>query len=239
MKAQQGMSSAGENARSGAVLMQALNWAYDLATGDIPGLGSPADLAESHLTHCGGSREKAIDHLIAWQVAHAGIAGFVTNCGGIATLPVAVPANLALVLPTQLRMIAAIAHLNGHAINEGPTRTLAFACLAGSKPTSALRQFGVNLATNVARRQITRISGAALTKINQRLGFVLVTKAGTTGLVNLTKLLPFVGGLAGGAFDATATYGIGVAAKSLLKPFDGGSFFDATIIIDPAPSTER
>jgi hypothetical protein len=84
-----------EPSKANAIMMQALNWAYDHAAAAIPGLGSAADLAESHLKSCGGSPEKAVDDLIAWQVGYAGAAGFVSNLGGLITMPVAVPANLA------------------------------------------------------------------------------------------------------------------------------------------------
>jgi hypothetical protein len=53
-------------------MIYGLNWAYDRASRAIPGLGSAEDIAESHLSSCGGSREKAIDNLIVWQVSKAG-----------------------------------------------------------------------------------------------------------------------------------------------------------------------
>ena len=48
---------------------------------------------------------------------------------------------------------------------------------------------------------IMNISGAALTRINQAVGFKLVAKAGSAGVVNLAEVVPFVGGLVGGGFD--------------------------------------
>jgi hypothetical protein len=66
-------------------MMTALNWAYDQAASSIPGLGSAESLLESHRKSCGGSTDKAIDDLIAWQVGYAGAAGFVSNVGGLIT----------------------------------------------------------------------------------------------------------------------------------------------------------
>jgi hypothetical protein len=42
-----------------------------------------------------------------------------------------------------------------------------------------------------------------------------LTKAGTTGIVNLPRLIPVVGGLISGAIDAGTTRGIASAAKSI------------------------
>jgi hypothetical protein len=200
-----------------ALMMSTLNWAYDHASAAIPGLGSAEDFAESHRASCGGDAEKAIDNLIRWQTGYAFSAGFVTNLGGLITMPVGIPTNLASVLLIQLRMIAAIAHLRGYRINDEQVRTLAFLCLTGSGAAAIVEEFGVNVGIKLSMGMIMQISGATLTKINQAVGFRLVTKAGTTGLVNLTKIVPFVGGLIGGGFDAAMTRLIGRVAKKTFK----------------------
>jgi 4-diphosphocytidyl-2C-methyl-D-erythritol kinase len=60
---------------------------------------------------------------------------------------------------------------------------------------------------------ILRISGQFLKRINQAVGFRLVTKAGSRGAVNLVKGVPIVGGVVGGALDAATTKVIGQTAK--------------------------
>jgi hypothetical protein len=159
--------------------------------------------------------DEAIDRLIKWQVGNASVAGFVSNLGGIITLPVAIPANLAAVLFIQLRMVAAIAHLRGYDIKSDQVRTFALACLAGSGAVDILKDVGVQMGSKLASRALMSISGATLTRINQAVGFRLVTKAGTTGLVNLSKMVPFVGGIVGGTIDGTTTKAIGSAAKAV------------------------
>ena len=61
---------------------------------------------------------------------------------------------------------------------------------------------------------IKRVPGRALIEINKQVGFRLLTKAGTKGVLNLTKLVPLVGGLIGGSFDAATTYTVGHCAAS-------------------------
>ncbi len=201
-----------EPSKAVAIMMQALDWAYELATASAP------DLAESHLKSCGGNREEAIENLTAWQLGYAGTVGFASNVGGIATMPIAIPANVCGVVYIQIRMIAAIAHLRGYSVVDEQVKTLTYICLTGSSAAKILQEFGIGLGTKLSTSLIMKISGATLVNINQAVGFRLVTKAGTTGLINLTKFVPVIGGLVGGAFDAKVTHVIGGAAKDVFKP---------------------
>lgn len=58
--------------------------------------------------------ERAIRDVIEQHVRLAGVQGFVTNVGGVVTMPVTVPANMAGIAVLHLRMAATIAHLRGH-----------------------------------------------------------------------------------------------------------------------------
>jgi uncharacterized protein (DUF697 family) len=62
----------------------------------------------------------------------------------------------------------------------------------------------------------------------------LLTKAGTSGLINLTKVVPIVGGLVGGAVDATVTRAIGAVARQVFKPLDDETSADPTVMPEPA-----
>jgi hypothetical protein len=183
----------------------------------IPGVDGVEDLAQSYSAHhC--CADDAIDSLISWQIAKASTAGFITGIGGILTLPVAIPANLAGVLYIQIRMIGAIAHLRGYDVRSDQVRTLAFACLAGSAALDILKDLGISIGAQLTRQMIFRISGEVLKRINRAVGFRLVTKAGTRGVVNLVKVVPIAGGLVGGALDAAATKVIGQTAKQVFVP---------------------
>jgi hypothetical protein len=198
-------------------LLQCLEWVYEGALNGIPGVDGVEDLAQSYSAkhRCA---DDAIDSLVSWQIAKASTAGFITGIGGILTLPVAIPANLAGVLYIQIRMIGAIAHLRGYDVRSDQVRTLAFACLAGSAALDILKDLGINIGAQLTRQMIFRISGEVLKRINRAVGFRLVTKAGTSGVVNLVKVVPLVGGFVGGALDAAATKVIGRTAKQVFVP---------------------
>jgi hypothetical protein len=199
--------------------LQALEWVYQRAIDGIPGVDtSLEDLAQSYRgKHC---TDEAIDRLINWQIAKAGATGFITGVGGMLTLPVTIPANVAGVSYLQLRMIAAIAHLRGYEARDDRVRTLAFICLTGSNAFDVLKDVGVQVGTKLTQQMMLRISGATLRRINQAVGFRLVTKAGSRGVVNLVKVVPIVGGVVGGSLDAAATKIIGATAKRLFIPLD-------------------
>ncbi|QCE33782.1 hypothetical protein FAI41_04045 [Acetobacteraceae bacterium] len=198
-----------------SVITQAMEWAYDKAIDGVGMLGTAEEMAEQYLASHRGNRLVAANSLIRWQNSKAGMSGFATGLGGIATLPVAIPADMASILYIQLKMIAAIAHMGGHDIRHDKVRTLAFACLLGKAMQDTLRSAGVQFTQKLASNFInTYISGAMLKKINQAIGFRFVTKAGATGLVNLTKLVPVLGGVVGGGMNAIYNDKIGDAARN-------------------------
>lgn len=204
----------GEHAGEDGPVMAALDWAYDKAVNGIPGLDRAEDLAENYLAKAKSAND-AIHSLISWQVGKAGVAGFISNIGGVITMPVAIPANIMSVLWTQIRMVAAIAYIRGFDIRSDQVKAVVLACLAGTSTTDLLKDFGIGVGSKLTQQAIAKISGATLRKINQTVGFRLVTKFGTTGAVNLSKIVPFVGGLVGGSVDATVTYSIGTVARKV------------------------
>ena len=68
----------------------------------------------------------------------AGAQGFLTNIGGLVTMPVAVPANIAGLALLQCRMVAGIAHLRGYDLEDKRTRNAILASLLGEERMLAL-----------------------------------------------------------------------------------------------------
>lgn len=121
------------------------------------------------------------------------------------TLPVAVPADVGSVLYVQMRMIASIAYIGGFDPREDQVQTLAYACLTGSSVADVLKPTGIRIGEKIAEAGIKRIPGEVLVKINQKVGFRLLTKFGEKGAINFIKLVPAVGGIIGGVVDVTST----------------------------------
>ncbi|KAB8145768.1 EcsC family protein [Chloroflexia bacterium SDU3-3] len=202
-----------------ATMQQALDWAYDKAVSGIPNsrsdfFGRAEDLAASYL-RIRGTRSQQVKKLITSHTSAAAATGFVTGLGGIITLPVAIPANIVGVLFAQIRMVAAIACMGEYDVHDHQVQTLCYICLCGNSAGEILKGVGVQASTKIAQRAIQQIPFAAIKKINQAVGFRLITKFGTTGVVNLGKALPLVGGVVGGTFDAVSTRAIGNYAHKM------------------------
>lgn len=198
-----------------SLVMQALDWAYEKATSDIPGLDSAQELAASYLKEEGSLREQ-IDSLIRWQNAKSATSGFITNLGGLITLPVAIPANFVSVIYIQVRMIAAIAKMCGYDLKDDRVRTLVYVSLCGSAVKDLFKDIGVQFGTKLTAEMIKKyVSAEVLKAINKAVGFRLVTKVGEKGTINLTKTVPLVGGVIAGALDGFTTNVVGNTARDI------------------------
>lgn len=204
-----------ENDLTPSKMVKFLDWSYEKALNGLPKTPSAQELAESYLSKH-GTTDDAIDALIKWQNTKAGTSGFLTGLGGAFTLPVAIPANLASVLYVQLRMVAAIAYMRGYDIRDDQVKTLAFVALTGQAASDILKEFGIRTSTSFLRVAIRKVPGEVIKKINQRVGFRLITKFGSKGVVNLVKLVPVAGGVIGATVDVIGTNTIGKVAKDKL-----------------------
>jgi len=193
-------------------LMKALDYAYEKSINGLPGFDSARRMAETYQRSAGTPRDQA-NALIRWQVAKAGTSGFLAGVGGVLSMPVLLPANIATVMVVQVRMIAAIACLGGHDVSDDRVKSLVYVCLAGNSAKDVLKDVGVVVGTRLTRQMIQGLSGKTLTAINQKVGFRLLTKFGQTGAINLGKAIPLAGGVIGATFDATATHTVGRVAR--------------------------
>jgi len=162
-----------------------------------------------------GTLHQKADSLIRWQNAKACTSGFITGIGGLMTLPVAIPANLASVLYIQIRMIAAIAHMGGYDLRDDKVKTLVYVCLAGNFAKDLIQEAGILIGTKFTTRIIESISERSLLAINQKVGFRLLSKYGGRSAINLGKAVPFAGGIIGGTVDLIATNLIGNTARNI------------------------
>lgn len=193
-------------------VMRTLDWAYTKAINGLPGVDSAEEMAANYLNGVGSHSEK-VNSLIRWQNTKAATSGFVSGLGGVVTMPIAIPANIASVLYVQIRMIAAIARMSGYDLNDDRVKTMVYVCLCGNSAKDVFKDFGIAFGKKFAESAIRKISGKTLTAINQKVGFRLVTKFGEKGLLNLGKMVPLLGGIVGGTVDATTTNIIGNVAR--------------------------
>lgn len=65
---------------------------------------------------------------------------------------------------------------------------------------------------------VRKVPGKALIDINKKVGFRLFTKAGSTGVFNLTKLVPLVGAPIGAAAENVTTRSVSKYAVRNFPP---------------------
>ncbi len=210
-------------------VQEAVEWGYEKSVNGLPGMGTAIELASDYMKQ-GGSVEEQIDSLIRWQNTKAASAGFVTSLGGAITLPVAIPANIASTLYVQMRMIAAIAHISGHDVTDDRVKTLIVVCLTGNAANEVLKDTGIMLSTKLATTAIKKISGKTITRINKAVSFRLLTKFGSTGVINLGKMVPILGAVVGATFDGVTTNLIGNKAKEIF--WDNKSMFEDLVDVN-------
>lgn len=186
---------------------------YERALNGGVGIGTVEELAEDYLKG-NGSRYDQAASLIRWQTAKSTTSGFLTGLGGILILPVTLPLNITSVIFIQLRMIAAIAYIGGYDVRDDRVKTLCYACLCGNAAKDVLKGVGIKASTKLTKQAIQKLSFEVIKTINQAVGFRFLTKFGATGIINLGKAVPIVGGVVGGAFDGFSTRTIGRVAQT-------------------------
>ena len=194
---------------------QMLNWAYEQVLSSHGPIDGAADLAENFRGGHGSVAEDA-KALVRWQVAKTGVTGFVAGVGGVVTVPVTLPAELATVLYIHIRMIAAIAHLGGNDLSDDRVRTLCYLCLCGDGMRKILAEVGAEIARKTATTALKRLPGKVLIDINKKVGFRLFTKFGEKGVINIAKMIPVLGGVVSGVLNAVWTKKVGNQARKHL-----------------------
>jgi hypothetical protein len=116
------------------------------------------------------------------------------------------------------RMTAGIAHLRGYDVETDEVRSAILIALLGSAGAGVLRNVGVQTGQRSTAVALERLPAQALTEVNKRVGYRLVAKAGEKGVVNLTKLVPLIGGPIGAAVDGVSCKTIAGYAMRTFTP---------------------
>lgn len=198
-----------------------LDQIYSATLNGVPKVSKPVtEFADEYLNKY-KDRKIASQKLINNQILKCTTSGFLTGLGGAITLPFTLPANLTSVLYVQMRMIAAVAYINGYDLKSDEIQTFVYACLAGVSLNQVVKKAAVDFGVKFCNTLVKKLPAKVLTKINQKVGFRLITKFGSKGLVNLGKLFPVVGGVIGGTLDFAETK---VIANRAIKWFVENDF---------------
>ena len=186
-------------------VMEILNSCYQTSINGINKVFPPVETMANNYLDKHFYPENAAKEMIKYQLTKCTTAGFLAGLGGVATLPITIPANISSVLIVQLRMIACLAYMAGFNVHDDQTQTLVYASLAGVSVGEITKKFGVEFGKKLAVEGIKKIPVETIRRVNRFIGFRLLTKFGETGLINIGKMVPVVGGVITGGFDYTET----------------------------------
>ena len=185
--------------------LQLVQYLSEKAINGVGPLSSAESLAQEYLIDKSYKDDDArVKSLINWEISKNFTTGFITGLGGLITLPVTIPASLGASWIIQARMTAAIAKIYGHDITEDRVKTMILLTLVGQSIEEVVKVAGVDFGKKLTLAAINKLPGSVCKKINTWVGFRLLTKAGEKGVINLTKLVPVVGGIVGGLVDVAS-----------------------------------
>lgn len=159
--------------------------------------------------------EEAINAMIRWRTVYAAGCGFVTGVGGIAALPVTIPASIAASYALSANLVAAIAHRRGYDPEAEEVRTMILCCLLGEAGKDLLKKTVTQIGQKSFQKAIYKIPRHILLSINRTVGYRLIAKTGEKSVISLTKLVPILGGIIGGTFDGVYINTCGQIAKDM------------------------
>lgn len=190
---------------TGPVVRDILERAIDGA-GPIPGAARSGD---SQLRRANGNVNKAIESLIDNHLRLAGAQGFLTNVGGLVTMAVTMPTNLAAVALIQCHLAASIVHLRGYSLDRPEVRDAILVCLLDKDARKALsKDSGTTISpaflldAGPSPQRSEKIARAVT-------GQLLAGIGGKRVASFVARRIPVLGGAVGGFGDALATRRIG------------------------------
>ena len=195
-----------------------LKWAYNFVLNGVPNVSEPLPKLIAPYISRYKSTETAIEQFILNQKLKCSGTGFVTGLGGFMTLPVTIPADLISSLYIELRMIAGIAMIRGYDIYDDQVKTLIYLCLIFNTAGDVMKQVGIQAVEKIAvKKLLPKLTQEIIVKINKAVGFRLLTKGGTKGIINAGKAIPIFGGIVGGTYNWIE---VAICAKAAKKMFN-------------------
>ena len=196
---------------TGTTVRQILERAID-GIGPVPGA---AQSAEHALTEAHGDTDKAIDALISTHIRLAGAQGFLTNLGGLVTMAVTAPANLAAVAVLQCHLAATVLYVRDYDLSDPNVRDAALVCLLDDDSRRALAK---DAKTDVSPQALVKGEHGpqVRTLISRAVVGELIAGIGGKRLAAFAaKRIPVLGGAVGAAGDALSTRRVGRATARM------------------------
>lgn len=201
------------------VTSRAVLEALDRAIDGVGPLPPAAQSAEKRRAQTDGDVDDAVKAVIENHVRLAGVQGFLTNLGGLATAAVAMPTNAVGLAILQCRMIAAIAHLRGYSLDDPRVRNAILAAMLGHETVSDLVKRKKLAGPPMALATAGAVDPSLKHQLATEVGAFLVSKVAGKRLVTFAgRRVPVVGGVVGAGADGYSTWRAGRYAAAEFLP---------------------
>ncbi len=198
--------------------LQLVKYITDNAVKGIGPLSGAEELAKEYLDDSKyRNNTQRVRDLIKNESRKSFTIGFLTNLGGLLTLPIAIPADMAASWIVEARLASTIASIYGHKLQEDTVKTFVLLVIVGGRVKDILKESGVKVVGRLAKNLLDKVPGEMLIKINQKIGMRLLTKAGQKGVVNLTKGLPLISAFIGGFLNRAFAKAVGKRAIRVFR----------------------
>lgn len=205
-----GLAKQGKLKEAGGELIDAILHVGINGAGQFKGA---VEVAHECRRHSQGDVEDAIRRTIRTHRRIVTTAGFAAGFGGLPVMAVSVPVDVTVLYVQATRMTASVAHLRGYDVNSEEVKSLIAVSLLGAAGTEVLAKAGVNIGGKMSVAALRKLPAKVLTKINQAVGFRLLTKFGVKGAINLSKAVPVVSSGIGAGINAAGITTIATYAK--------------------------
>jgi len=144
-----------------------------------------------------------------WSVGEGIGSGFI----GIAGIPLDVTSSLY----SQVKLASALFTIYGIDTKSESAQPLVLAAAAGVSITELANQLGTKAASQAIQKALMSIPGKTFAEINKALGIKLISKAGEKTLVNIAKIMPFIGSAVGGTVNGVMMNACGHSVITFIK----------------------
>ena len=201
--------------------------AFDRAVDGVGPLRGAAASADKQLRDAGGDVDSAIRALIDSHVRLAGVQGFVTNLGGLATLGFTIPANISGLALLQCHLVAGIAYLRGYDLGDPRVRNAVLMCILGDDNVKALIKRHRLPSSPMAIATAPGYDAELDRRIAAEVASELITRvAGKRTIAVVGRRVPVIGGGIGAVTDGYTTYSVGKYAARELRARHGSRSSD-------------
>ena len=168
--------------------------------------------------HPGENRRLLAERLVKSGARRAGLGGAATGALSLFSLPVGLPAGIALTLALEAELLLALLELYGFDTAGEAGRFKLYALWAGAGAADAAKSMGLRLGANALGRMIAgSLPARVIARLHPALVRIVLKRLGLGWLPKAMKLWPVLGAPIGYIVDSSALRALGKATIDVLE----------------------